>query len=96
MTSWPDRLPSANEKRGNLFILNVAAGLRCQNATKSVNHVTIVAVDYVAVGGLHFQAIARRPGTAAQHAPITTGCAGASFVSVEAPFPNVSAEIVQT
>src|SRR6266478_4197507 len=72
-----------------------AAKLHCKHTTKSVNHVAIVAVDYVAIRGLHFQTIARGPGAAAQHAPITTGCAAATFVRVEAPFPNVSAEIEQ-
>src|SRR6266478_4242831 len=82
-------------KTRNLFILNLAAGLRCQHTAKSVNHVAIVTVDDVPIRGLHFETIARRPGAAAQHTPVTTGCTAASFVSVEAPFPNVSAEIVQ-
>jgi hypothetical protein len=77
------------------LILNLDGRLRCQHTAKSVNHVAIVAVDYVAIGGLHFQTIARRPGAAAQHTPVATGCARAAFVSVEAPFPHVSAEIVQ-
>src|SRR6266446_10112684 len=72
-----------------------AAKLDCEHAAKSVNHIAIVAVDYVAIGGLHFQTIARRPGAAAQHTPVTTGWAASSFIGVEAPLPNVSAEIVQ-
>src|SRR6476660_10473206 len=80
---------------GNSFIFDVTSRLRCQHATKSVNDVAIVAVDYVPIGGLHLQTIARRPGAAAQHTPITDGCAVAPLVSVDAPFPNVSAEIVQ-
>ena len=77
------------------LILSRTARLRCQDTAKSVNHVAIVAVDYVPIGGLHFQTIARRPRATAQHAPITIGCAAAAFVSIEAPFPNVSAEIVK-
>ena len=82
-------------KPSNSSILGLTAGLRCRDATKSVNDVSIVAIDYVPIRGLHFQTIARRPGAAAQHAPIATGCAVATFVNIEAPFPNVSAEIVQ-
>src|SRR2546430_1251535 len=82
-------------RSGNSFILNLAGSLRCQDATKSVNDVAIVAIDYVAIGRLHFQTIARCPGAAAQHSPITIGCAAAAFIGVDAPFPNVSAEIVQ-
>ena len=54
-----------HDNKEKLSILNLAAGLRCQYATKSVNDVAIVAVDYVAIGGLHFQTIARCPGAAA-------------------------------
>src|SRR4029077_7919355 len=72
-------LPSDNQKRGTSLILSLAGRLRCQHAAKSVNHVAIVAVDYVAIGGLHFQTVARCPGAAAQHTPVTTGCAVASF-----------------
>ena len=91
----PDHLPPDNQKRGNSFILDLAAGLPCQYTAKSVNHVAIVAIDYVAIRGLHFQTIARRPRATAQHAPITIGCAAAAFIGVDAPFPNVSAEVVQ-
>src|SRR4029077_20584702 len=69
--------------------------LRRQGAAKAVNDVPIIAIDYVSIRGLHFQAIACRPGAAAQHTPITTASARAAFVSIKAPFPNVSAEIVQ-
>src|SRR5207247_11453679 len=64
--------PFPTRRSSDLLILNVATSLRCEHTTKSVNHVAIVAVDYVAIRGLHFQTIARRPGAAAQHAPITT------------------------
>ncbi len=84
-----------DDTKGNSFVLSLTRRLDCQHTTKSVNHVAIIAVDYVAIGGLHFQTIARGPGAAAQHTPITTDCAGSSFVSIKAPFPNVSAEIVQ-
>ena len=84
-----------DDTKGNSFVLNLATRLGCQHAPKSVNHVAIIAVDYVAIGGLHFQTIARGPGAAAQHTPIATGCAAPSFVSIETPFPNVSADIVQ-
>src|SRR5438034_11297575 len=96
MPSWPDHQPPGNQKRGYLFILDLAARLRCQHAAKSVNHIAIVAVDYVAIGGLHFQTIARRPGAAAQYTPIPAGCIVASLLGVKAPFPDVSAEIVHT
>ena len=70
-------------------------GLRRQDAAKAVNDVTIVAIDDIPVGRLHFEPIARRPGTATQHTPITTASARAAFVSIKTPFPNVSGEIVK-
>ena len=93
-------VPSISRRRflGNMVnspILDLRDRLRCEHAAESVNDVAVIAIDYVSIGGLHFQTIARRPGAAAQHSPITIGCAVASFVSVKAPFPNVSAQIVQ-
>src|SRR5207244_10151286 len=80
---------------GALSIVGIALRFRRQYAAKTVNHIALVPIDDVAVGGLHFEAIARCPGTAAQHSPVATGRAAATFVGIGAPFPDISAEIVQ-
>src|SRR5205823_7093074 len=43
----PHRLSQFADNKGKSFILNFAAGLRCEHTAKSVNHVAIVSVDYV-------------------------------------------------
>jgi hypothetical protein len=48
-------------RKANSFILNLADKLHCQHAPKSVNHVAIIAIDDIAVGGLHLETVARRP-----------------------------------
>jgi hypothetical protein len=78
-----------------LFIPGFVLRLRGQDTTETVDYITIIAVDDIPVGRLHLESIARRPGTATQHTPITTASARSAFVSIKAPFPNVSAEIVQ-
>src|SRR5258708_6651658 len=70
-----------------LLISGFVLGLRRQDAAKAVNDVAIIAIDDIAVGRLHLEAIARRPGTATQHTPITTASARAAFVGIKAPFP---------
>ena len=77
------------------LIVGFVFGPRRQDAAKTVNDVAIIAIDDIPVGRLHLEPIARRPGTATQHTPITTASVRAAFVRIEAPFPNVSAEIVK-
>jgi len=84
-----------NIPKAEALIVGFILGLRRQDAAKAVNNISIIAIDDIPVGRLHLEAIARRPGTASQHTPITTASARAAFVSIKAPFPNVSAEIVQ-
>ena len=52
----PLRLPFRHigfyDNKGNSFVLNLAAEFRCQHAAKTVDHITIVAIDYVPIGGL--------------------------------------------
>ena len=78
-----------------LLIAGFVLRLRHQDTAKAVNDVAIIAIDDIPVRGLYFESIARRPGTATQHTPITTASARTAFVSIKAPFPNVSTEIVQ-
>ncbi len=52
----------------SLFL--AAVRLRREHATKTVNHISLVAVDHVAIGGLHFRPLAGGPGAASQDSPI--------------------------
>ena len=83
---------SKSEAGDRLFIFRATIRFRCKHAAKSVNHISLIAIDYVSVRGLHFETITGGPGTAAQYSPIATTCIVA-LVSVEAPLPNVAAEI---
>src|SRR4029077_12907152 len=78
-----------------LVILRVTTRCRCKHAAKSVNHVSFIAINYISVRGLHFETTLCGPGAAAQHSPVATSCTVIAFVSVETPFPNVPAEIVE-
>src|SRR5437899_2548820 len=94
-SSLPRSRPPGADGPITLTIFDRVAHVMCQHAAKSVNHVAIVAVDHVAVGRLHFEAFGSGPGAAAQNSPVPSGPTASAFVSVGAPFPNVSAEIVQ-
>jgi len=43
------------------LILGLIGGLRCEDAAKSVNHIALIAINYISVRGLHFKTIPRRP-----------------------------------
>jgi hypothetical protein len=77
-----------------LVIFHVTAMFGCKHAAKSVNHISLIAINYISVRGLHFETITCGPGAAAQHSPIATSCTVVAFISVETPFPNVPADIV--
>src|SRR6266487_1765486 len=68
--------------------------LRDKHATEPVDHISLVAIYHVAIGRLHFDASARGPRTATQHAPFASRSRGISLVTFEAPFPNIAPQIV--
>src|SRR4026209_509402 len=47
-----------------LAILRVTTRCRRKHAAKSVNHVSLIAINYISVRGLHFQTVTRGPGAA--------------------------------
>jgi hypothetical protein len=77
-----------------LIISNVTVSFRCKHASESVNHVPLVSINDISVRGLHFEPIACGPGAAAQYSPIATSAAVIPLIRIEAPFPNVAAEVV--
>jgi hypothetical protein len=84
-----------NIPKAEALIVGFILRLRRQDAAKAVNDVAIIAIDHIPVGRLHLEPVTRRPGTPTQHTPITAASARAAFVSIKAPFPNVSADVVQ-
>ena len=51
----------SSQRQTNSFVLNLATRLGCQHAPKSVNHVAIIAINDIAIGGLHLETVARCP-----------------------------------
>src|ERR1700736_1397338 len=83
-------------KNGRLLILHLVLRLRREHAAKSVSYVAIIPIDHVAIRRLHLEAIARRPGPPAQHAPVPPCACAVPPITLRAPFPHVSAEVVNT
>src|SRR5947207_8120932 len=44
-----------------LAIFHVTARFRCKHAAKSVNHISLIAINYIPIRGLHFETITCGP-----------------------------------
>jgi hypothetical protein len=88
------RLNRESEIGDQSVFFRLTTSFRRKHAAKSVNHVSIIAINYISVRGLHFETIIGGPGAAAQYAPIAAACTVVAFISIKTPFPNVPAEIV--